>query len=66
MSDRTPMDRYLDRLERLLIKCDEADRAERRERRRSGRTLEQEIMESYERWKKRQNSRRENSSEDDS
>ena len=61
MSDRTPMDRYLDRLERLLIKCDEADRAERRERRRSGRTLEQEIMENYE----RQNSRRANSSEDE-
>lgn len=40
MSDRTPMDRYLDRLERLLMQCEEADKVRRRERR-SGRGLEQ-------------------------
>ena len=65
MSDRTPMDRYLDRVERLLMKCEEADKAQRRERRRSGRTLEQEMMDNYERWKKRQKRPGEDASEDE-
>ena len=31
--NRRPIDRYLDRLERLLIKCNEAEKAERKKRR---------------------------------
>ncbi len=66
MSERTSMDRYLDRLERLLTKCIEADNVRRRERRRSGRTLEQEMMDDYERWKRRRKRRPADPSEDDS
>ena len=41
--DRTPMDRYLDRLERLLIKCNEADKAARKERRAQWRAQQEKL-----------------------
>jgi hypothetical protein len=57
MSERTAMDRYLDRLLRCLEAAEEADKVKRRQRR-SIRELEAEMMADYERWKRRIEQRR--------